>query len=169
MSDSQDNEKKSFRSRVGQYGKNRLLIGNFGKLSKSLANNEGGALDVLKPKKIDKEEAVQAFQGRYADGGRKAFEDLAGRRNYSDEDLEKRANQFQIAAYVAAVATLALVVGISAWPMMSDGLFAVVGTISFATTSVFLASMTVKYDYAAWQIRQRRFGSLKDYFATRFS
>lgn len=126
------------------------------------------ARSALRIKRVDKEEARGAIRGRYSDGGRARFAHLAQEQGLSDRDLEEmahmRVTQFRMMCLVSLVS---LVIG-AAIPFFTDDRLISVSGLIFGLFSLVFLMIGLRHDFAAWQIRNRRFGGIREYFEDRW-
>jgi hypothetical protein len=122
------------------------------------------AKSALRITRVDKEEARGAIRGRYKDGGRARFAEMARERGLSDRDLEEmahmRVTQFRMMVLVSLVS---LIAG-AAIPFFTDDWLISISGFIFGLFSLVFLMIGFRHDFAAWQIRNRRFGGIREYF-----
>jgi hypothetical protein len=171
MSDDSENTgpKPGRAKRVGSYFGRRVgnpFISRVGQ--ETLSTGAGQARSVLKPERVTSQEVRGAIRGRYADGGRSRFQELMRENGLSAADLPRlevmRTRQFRAMCLVSA---LALLIG-AAVPFFTDDWLITISGLIFGLFSLVFLAVGVRHDFAAWQIRERRFGGLREYLDLRW-
>lgn len=155
-------------SRIGGYGVRRVRDQRL--VAKSRKNFSGAISaigEAMTPTPLNPGEIRKGLDGRYADGGKSRFEAEMARRNLTKTQLDNIAFGHVRTALIF-MAAAAGCFGLAAWWMLSGhGLNGFIyGLAVFVAVLVFVA-MSVRHDYSAWQIRQRRFGGFRDYLQSR--
>jgi len=155
--------------RVGSYFGRRVgnpFISRVGR--ETLSTGAVEARGVLKPERISQQEVRGAIQGRYADGGRLRFEDLMRHNGLGADDLPRleamRTRQFRA---MCVVSGLSLLLGAGV-PFFTDDWLIMISGLIFGLFSLVFLTVGVRHDFAAWQIRERRFGGLREYLDQRW-
>lgn len=156
-------------SRIRNYGLNRIQSQSLRRDAEGFLRHRGKmAAQALKPKKLSRADLLAAFHGRYDDDGRARFVAAVreeGLNKYALAALlERHRREFMTSLGLAAVcATLA--VGF----ILSGG--AAVRYIGAVIFMIFMFGFAIKAfgaDFAAFQIRKRRFCGLQTYFREGF-
>lgn len=162
-------EKKGLTRRIGGYFGRRFRTPHVGSIGGDLLR--GGSDEARKSleiKRIDRAEVLNAYRGRYSDGGVARFSEMADEYGLSDDDLlileSERVRQFQIMCVFAAVC---FVVGFL-FPFLTSDLLIVASGFVFGIFSLVFLVIGLRHDFAAWQIRNRRFGGLREYLDIRW-
>lgn len=134
----------------------------------TLYKGADSARDVLKPERVSRAEAMAAYKGRYQDGGRDRFSQLVVQRGLGEDDLRQleRMRLLQFRAMLV-VSLLALLIG-SAVPFWTDDWLILISGLIFGLFSLIFLMIGLRHDFAAWQIRSRRFGSIRNYLEERW-
>jgi hypothetical protein len=113
----------------------------------------------IRPRAFD----AKGLAGRYADGGVKRFQEMAGRISASELGRQYEGWRTQRACfqYAALVAVLAIPTGLI---FFGIGRIIVIGLAALFLFAIFRA---VRADFFAWIIEQGRFGGFYDYLTTR--
>jgi len=134
----------------------------------ALTGSASEAKAALRIDRVSRDEARGALWGRYEDGGRARFGDMAHERGLTESDLQTleqmRLRQFHMLALIAAFALLA---GGAIPFFTSDWLITFSGLV-FGMFSLIFLMIGLRHDFAAWQIRQRRFGGIREYINDRW-
>jgi hypothetical protein len=169
MSDQPQKEKGGRVSRVGSYFGRRVgnpFISRVGRESLSDGVSEAGG--VLKPERVTREEVSGAIRGRYADGGRERFAQLMQEQGLGVADLPRlegmRTRQFHAMCVISAIA---LLLG-AAVPFFTDDYLIMISGLIFGLFSLVFLAIGLRHDFAAWQIRSRRFGGMREYLEERW-
>lgn len=156
-------------ARIGGYFGRRIgnpFINRIGR--ETLGDGADQARGALRPERVTKNEVRGAIRGRYADGGRSRFAELAAQQGLGPADLDgielMRIRQFRA---MCAVSLLALVLGAAVPFLTSDRLIMISGLI-FGLFSLVFLTIGLRHDFAAWQIRSRRFGGIREYLHDRW-
>lgn len=166
---SKEEPRRGFLTRVSSYGKGRFRDQRLvGKSRKNITGAISAIGEAMKPAAMDPDEFRKGVSGRYADGGRGRFKNEMGRRKLNEHQIDLIADGHLRIALVflcSGAGSFAL----AAWWMLSgqglNGFLFGVGI--FIAVLVFVA-LSIRHDYAAWQIRERRFGGFRDYVESRF-
>lgn len=150
-----------FRRRIGNPFINRVG-------RDALTGSAAEARSVLRAEKISRDEVRSAMNGRYADGGRERFQDLMRERGLSERDLapleRMRSNQF---LWMCLISLVTLLLGASI-PFMTDDPLITVSGLIFGLFSLVFIMIGLRHDFSAWQIRNRRFGGVREYVSERW-
>lgn len=156
-------------SRIGGYFGRRIgnpFISRVGR--ETLTGSAEEARSALMPERITREEARSAILGRYPDGGRARFAQLMAQRGVHERDLHvlerMRVRQFRA---MCTVSLIALLLGAVIPFLTDDGLIMMSGLI-FGLFSLVFLTIGLRHDLAAWQIRNRRFGGIREYVEDRW-
>lgn len=159
--------KKPIGSRVAGWVGRKFNGTAVGQVNAILVDNARLSLSRARPRPLDQVDIEQGLSGRYEDGGRRRFREAAAQQGWDETDLQQRERQWRQQARVFLVAGLGLIAIPVAWCLLQPGLFALAMLVPGLTVPAALLAVSIKADFAAWQIRERRFGGLRDYFQTR--
>ena len=165
-------EKKGIVHKVGQrgFGYFKRRIGNefINKVGRdNMTSSYSAAKNALKPQRVSKSEIEAALNGRYEDGGRERFETLVREKKLDAPALaDLMVSHKRNATISLGIAGLTLVLGVVA--ILSVGIMhsLLYALLTLVVILMFLA-LSVRHDYARWQIANRRFGGLREYFGAR--
>jgi len=162
-------EKPSRSSRITSYFGRRVgnpFINRVGR--DAISGSVDEARSVLRADRVSREEVQGAIRGRYPDGGRARFVMMAEERGLSAADLtameRMRVTQFRM---MVAVSLVSLIAG-AAIPFLTDDWLISVSGLIFGLFSLLFLMIGLRHDFAAWQIRNRRFGGIREYFEDRW-
>jgi hypothetical protein len=163
-------EKKGRIARVGGYFGRRVgnpFINRVGR--ETLSGGVDQARSVLKPERVTREEARSAYHGRYEDGGRARFSQVMAQQGVPDRDLPVlEASRVRLFRFMAALSLLTLVMG-AVIPFLTDDWLIMISGLIFGLFSLVFLAIGFRHDFAAWQIRNRRFGGIREYVEDRWS
>jgi len=169
MSDQPTKDQEGRVRRVGSYFGKRVgnpFISRVGRESLSGGAEEAGG--VLRPERVSRDEVRGAIRGRYADGGRERFAQMMREQGVSAADLPRleamRVRQFRA---MCVVSVLALLLG-AAVPFFTDDYLIMISGLIFGLFSLVFLAIGLRHDFAAWQIRARRFGGMREYLEQRW-
>ncbi|PTX52487.1 hypothetical protein IQ03_01260 [Gemmobacter caeni] len=162
-------EKPSRASRITSYFGRRVgnpFINRVGR--DALTGGISDAKSVLQVDRVSRDEVRGAIRGRYQDGGRARFATMAAERGLSEADLlameRMRIAQFRMMTLVSLIALFAG----SAIPFLTEDWLISVSGLIFGLFSLLFLTIGLRHDFAAWQIRNRRFGGIREYFDDRW-
>jgi len=162
-------EKRGRIARIGGYFGRRIgnpFVRSVGR--DTLYGGADQARSVLTPERVSRSEAEAAFRGRYEDGGRARFAQLMAQQGVPERDLARlegmRTRQFRV---MCAMSLLALGLG-AAVPFFTDDWLIMISGLIFGLFSLVFLAIGLRHDFAAWQIRNRRFGGIRDYIEDRW-
>ncbi len=162
-------EKKGRIARMGGYFGRRVgnpFITRVGR--DTLYGGASEARGVLKPEPVSREEAHGAYHGRYADGGLARFSQVMAQRGVQDRDLaELEATRLRLFRFMAGLSLLTLVLG-AAIPFLTEDWLIMISGLIFGLFSLVFLAIGLRHDFAAWQIRNRRFGGIREYLEDRW-
>lgn len=166
---SNNQPRRGILSRVRTYGVGRIRDERlFAKSRKNISGAISAIGEAVTPVSADPQDIRKGLSGRYADGGVGRFRAEMGRRNLNGRQLDRiAAGHLRIAMIFLAAASGSF--ALAAWWMLSGhGLNGFLyGLAIFIAVLVFVA-LSLRHDYSAWQIRERRFGGFRDYVQGRF-
>lgn len=159
-------------------GRGKRVAGYFGRrignpfIQKVGRETMEGSRDVVRRtfrvEKLSREEVRNGIQGRYKDGGRQRFREMYSSRGLGESDLDGLArNRERQALAMTAVAVFALISGAAA-PFFTDVFVISLSGLVFGVFSLAFLAIAFRHDYAAWQIRARRFGGVREYIDARW-
>lgn len=127
-----------------------------------------GTLESLKPQKVSRQEIMGAIAGRYGDGGRARFAEMVELRQVSDRDIEKliASNRRAVLVFIGG-AILFLAIGVGSM-IAGVSLLSILGGFATSLVSFIFIAIALRADFSAWQLAERRFGGLSEYFDARF-
>lgn len=155
------------RNRLVGWASNKFNGSVLGQVNVILAENARKARERATPAELTQDDITQGLDGRYADGGRARFSALVAQQGWSDADLNKRERSWRLQALIYLLGAVMALVGASAWVMVSSGWFAFIMLVPGLVVPLALLAVALKADFAAWQIRSRRFGGLREYFGSK--
>ena len=165
---SKRNDRKPLLARVGNWGVSRIRKP---ELIERSANNVRGAtnsaLDAVRPAEFDKEDFFAGYRGRHADGGKARFNEMVETRGLAGTQLNMiRAQHLRLALIFVAAAAAALFYGL--YMMFTAGeLLGIFGGAAVSALFFAFMALSLRHDFAAWQLKVRRFGGFSEYLATR--
>lgn len=131
----------------------------------------GGATEargVLRPERVSREEARGAYHGRYEDGGRARFAQVMAQQGVPERDLAGlEATRVRLFRFMAALSLLTLTLG-AAIPFLTEDWLIMISGLIFGLFSLVFLAVGLRHDLAAWQIRNRRFGGIREYLEDRW-
>lgn len=126
------------------------------------------ARGVLRPERVSREEARGAYHGRYEDGGRARFAQLMAQKGVPDRDLPGlEANRVRLFRFMVLLSVVTLTLG-AAIPFLTDDWLIMISGLIFGLLSLVFLTIGLRHDFAAWQIRNRRFGGIREYLEDRW-
>lgn len=152
------------RRRLLGWAANKFNGSAVGQVNSILMENVRATRDRARLAELTKEDVEAGIKGRYADGGRERFKQLELEHGWTSSDLDRRQRSWKMQSrlyLLGAVAGLLLPV---VWVLLQPGWFALLMLAPGLVVPLALGAVAVKADFAAWQIRERRFGGLRDYF-----
>jgi hypothetical protein len=162
-------EKRGRIARLGGYFGRRVgnpFINRVGR--DTLYDGANQARGILRPERVSRSEVAGAIRGRYDDGGRARFAQVMAQQGVPERDLprleEMRVRQFYA---MCAVSLLALCLG-AAVPFLTDDWLIMISGLIFGLFSLVFLAVGLRHDFAAWQIRNRRFGGIREYVEDRW-
>lgn len=133
----------------------------------NLKGSYEAAREAMRLEKISKDELKRGIYGRYADGGRSRFKQVMSEQGVKEEDLptmvvERRRNA--LIMFLSAIGFLAF----GAWSIFGSGTdHILIYVMSTLIASLILFALSLRHDFARWQLENRRFGSFAEYFVNR--
>lgn len=165
----QGGAKKGRIARVGGYFGRRVgnpFINRVGR--DTLYEGADQARGVLRPERVSREEARGALHGRYEDGGRARFAQVMAQQGVPDRDLKGlEENRIRLFRFMVALSGLTLALG-AAIPFLTDDWLIMISGLIFGLFSLVFLAVGLRHDFAAWQIRNRRFGGIREYVEDRW-
>jgi hypothetical protein len=180
MTKTNDGPQKGFFARrkegVKKYTLNRLASPFIRKSGEAYS---GTARSALTPQKLDRQDMLSGYNGRYSDGGRarfaelmkevdqmnrlKAESDKSGKTVYTPLDLDQMAKSRRRASGIM-FAGAALFFGTAFYFIIAAGGYMDVlfGLASAMCSFIFLA-LSAQHDFSRWQIQERRLGGFREY------
>lgn len=132
-----------------------------------ISEGKDGALRSIRPRKAELGDLKTGYTGRYADGGRARFAEMARDRRLDQAGLGQiRADHLKFRTTYAAFGVFCLLAGMAS-VAFSGTMVTILGGGVFALFAFVFAALAMRADYAAWQIGQRRFGGFRDYLDNR--
>lgn len=170
MSNEDRVEKKGRVSRFAGYFGRRIgnpFISRVGRETLSEGAHQAG--QVLRPVRISWSEAQEAINGRYEDGGRARFRQVMAQNGVSERDLPAL-ERMHVQNFLAmcAISLLALGAG-AAIPFLTDDWLIMASGLVFGLFSLVFLLIGLRHDFSAWQIRNRRFGGIREYVEARWT
>ena len=155
-------------SKIGTYAANRLQPAYQRQRRRENIQHTGSAAkEALRPTVFDADQARAGYEGRYPDGGRGAFAKFMVDLGLEEADLDRIGKQHAFNRAVFAIAAGGLLV-MSFWVASSATgamtLFTAAGTVILALG---FTALSARFDYFAWQVRERRFGGVKAWLHAR--
>jgi hypothetical protein len=133
----------------------------------SVTSSYSAAKEAIQPARVSRNEIEKGLEGRYKDGGRERFSQLAKERHLSSETLDIMAQRHKTNACLiggAAVFTL----GIGTWSIFtSSGSDKLVAAALTLVISMLFGAFFMRFDFSRWQIENRRFGGFREYLQSR--
>lgn len=134
----------------------------------SLTGGLVAARDMLRPAPLDSGDFMAGLRGRHADGGVARFrahmrEGGTDARELPGIESTHRSISRSYAA-MTLVCVLAAVLYVSRFP----GIFSGLGAMVLMLFGFAFLAVSVRHDFAAWQIRVRRFAGFREYLDLRF-
>ncbi|MEW5425221.1 hypothetical protein [Amorphus sp. 3PC139-8] len=108
------------------------------------------------------------LEGHYPDGGRARFIAAATERGLGPAELDHKRRKWLVEARILLTASILFFLGGFLWLIPADSAFELVMCVGFFGGAVAVLSLAFRADFAAWQIRERRFGSVREYLDARF-
>lgn len=165
----QKTEKKGRIARVGGYFGRRVgnpFINRVGR--ETLSGGAEQARCVLRPERVSREEARGAYHGRYEDGGRARFAQVMAQQGVPERDLAGlEASRARLFRYMIGFSGVALTFG-AVIPFLTDDWLIMISGLIFGLFSFVFLAIGLRHDFAAWQIRNRRFGGIREYVEDRW-
>lgn len=161
--------KRSFLSRTGRYGINRIQPEVTREASKgTILGGYHAARKAFSPEKVDLQDLKAGLSGRYDDGGHQRFAEMVRAAGLTPEDL--LALQARHRRSFALFLSMAIVFLVGAFLMilLGRGPFSLLGA---AILLVFMCGalvMGLQADFSAYQIRKRAFCGLRSYLREGF-
>ena len=152
------------RNRVVGWAANKFNGSTLAQVNEILAENARKTRERAKPADLTREDVEAGLSGRYADGGKARFDELFEKEGWTEEGLAKRASRWRLQALFYLLGAIIALGASLAWVLTSPGWFAVLMLVPGLCVPLGLLAIALKADFAAWQIRSRRFGGLRDYF-----
>ncbi len=159
---------RPFFARVGNWGISRLRKPDL--IERSARNIRGAttsALEAVRPVEFDRGDIVAGYRGRHVDGGRAHFREMVKSRGLSDGQLTQLHVRHLVLAFVFVLAAVASQIYGLYMMFTADDMLAVFGGGAVAAVFFAFMALAMRHDFAAWQIRMRRFGGFSEYLATR--
>lgn len=149
---------------IASYAKNRVGSQTaFNALHKNVRESAKQARSTLTPRAASHDEIVSSFRGRHSDGGKAAFKARMTDMGLSEADLNTMAMGRRTSAFILqAAGLLFLTIAIHGFTI-SDTPLALGSTISVLGAAMLLQLIGGKLHFEAWQIRERRFGGLREF------
>lgn len=117
----------------------------------------------FRPSRISLEDAKTGFQGRHGDGGRARFREEVERAGMDEAAIDGLSLTLrQQSRIMLGLGGLLVVLGVVFMLVSQDWLIRFSG-LTLALMSLICGSMALRYDFSAWQLRERRFGGLGEY------
>lgn len=156
-------------SGLGGYFKRRLGRSEYGRLNQVAGEANEDARKALTPGEVSKEEALSAWRGRYDDGGRARFAAVMQEQQIDENDIREREKMLRQSGVVYVIGSVLTSAGMVYWSLNSYGVMSTVGLLAFVAVILMFLALAFRSDLAAWQIRERRFAGIREYFSRRFS
>lgn len=163
-------QKRSRIARVGGYFGRRIgnpFINQVGR--DTLYDGADEARNALRPERVSRAEVHGAYQGRYPDGGRARFAQVMAQQGVPERDLPHlAAMRARLFHTMCVIGLITLCLG-TAVPFFTDDWLIMISGLIFGLFSLIFFLIGLRHDFAAWQIRNRRFGGIREYLQDRWS
>lgn len=156
-------------SRIKNYGLNRLQDSHLRRDTQGFMRDKGRrAADAIRPIKLTKDDFLGAFYGRYEDDGRSRFREMVRDQGLTKETLNhvlaRHRRDFIVSLIIASCCAVLAV----AFILNGSSGFNLLGSLVFGIFMFGFAIKAFGADYAAFQIRHRKFCSLRTYLRDGF-
>jgi len=159
----------SFFGKMGRYGMSRLQPESVRNVSREAVQSGGSrALEALRPEHLDIQDIRGGIRGRYADGGRARFSEMAREQGLSLSDLdaiELHHGRMSSLFFILAAAFLCAAAGMI---LLGGGGISLGGAVVLLLFSLGSMASAIRSDFSAWSVRLRAFPGFRRYLATRF-
>lgn len=147
------------------FNRDRFAIFRFG--AEQVGSARDRAWDAVRPQPFSRQEVKDGFRGRYPDGGAARFRELMGEHEVDAPHLNA------IERYHVNTSRTFLAMGVfsllSAFAIMkiSDLMPIILGGAGLGLCSLTMLVMAIKFDFTAWQVRNRRIAGFQEYMENR--
>lgn len=114
---------------------------------------------ITKVERLDPERISETYRGTEADGGRAKFAQMAEAQGLDEDRLDESAGAHRVTAIIFLLCGI-LFFGVSVFHVVTGAMFW--GVVYFPLSLLF-AALWFRNAFRAWQIRNRRFGSLSEF------
>lgn len=119
--------------------------------------------EIFTPVPLDRDEVKSGYNGRYADGGRAAFQRQMDMANVDDDTLAQIAKTYsRNTVMFSAFALFFFVVGLM-YIAVGGTPLSVLSGFSIVVVSLVIGSLALRQSFSGWQVRNRRFGGFREY------
>lgn len=155
------------RRRLLGWATNKFNGSAVGQVNSILVENVRATRDRARLAEISREDVEAGINGRYADGGRERFRQMELAEGWTAGELQNRERSWKMQSRLYLLGAIVALLLPVAWVLFQPGWFALMMLVPGLVVPLALGAVAVKADFAAWQIRERRFGGLRDYFRGR--
>lgn len=153
--------------RIASWAASKFNGSALGQVNHIMLANLKATRERARPVELDKQTAIEAYEGRYADGGREKFAEAAAANGWMrEDDLDRREKGWRLQARLYFACAPIILLCALAWMFVAPSWFAVMMLMPALLIPLAFLAVAIKADYSAWQIRERRFGGLREYFGS---
>jgi hypothetical protein len=136
---------------------------------KTLTGGISAARESITPVNLDLDEIRAGLKGRYEDGGAARFLEIMTASGIDEDQLPDMASRHRRQAAMNLAIAL-LVAAVSFAMILTSGTrFGILGGAGFSIFSLAFLSLSIRSDFSAWRITERRMDGFKSYLDHRFA